>query len=79
MPYIVSQEPIPDIPQKEQFKYMMCNLEQIENMPSPRVIKSHLPLYLLHPNLLDTSKVLSSRYSLGAVLFLKCQTSHLLI
>lgn len=30
---------------------------QIDRMPSPRVIKPHLPFYLLHPNLLDTSKV----------------------
>lgn len=34
------------------------SLQNIEEMPSPRVIKTHLPLYLLHPNLLDTCKVL---------------------
>lgn len=33
------------------------SLEKIENMPSPRIIKTHLPLYLLHPELLDTCKV----------------------
>ncbi|XP_039746649.1 luciferin sulfotransferase-like [Pararge aegeria] len=32
-------------------------LEQIEEMPSPRFIKSHLPLSLLPPSLLDTTKV----------------------
>lgn len=36
---------------------MMIPLEKIETMPSPRVIKSHLPFHLLHPKLLDTSKV----------------------
>lgn len=35
----------------------MISVEMVEKMPSPRVIKTHLPLYLLHPNLLDTSKV----------------------
>lgn len=33
------------------------DLDQLERMKSPRVLKSHLPLYLLHPELLDTSKV----------------------
>ena len=32
-------------------------LNSAEKMPSPRVLKSHLPFYLLHPKLLDTSKV----------------------
>ena len=32
-------------------------LEKINKMPSPRVIKSHMPFYLLHPDLLDTCKV----------------------
>lgn len=26
-------------------------------MPSPRIIQTHLPFYLLHPDLLETSKV----------------------
>jgi len=30
---------------------------QIEKEPSPRVIKPHLPFYLLNPELLDTAKV----------------------
>lgn len=30
----------------------------LEKAPSPRVIKTHLPLNLLHPKLLETSKVL---------------------
>ena len=30
--------------------------EMISAMPSPVVVKSHLPFYLLHPKLLDTSK-----------------------
>jgi hypothetical protein len=32
-------------------------LENIIAMPSPRILKSHSPFYLLHPDLLDTSKV----------------------
>ena len=36
---------------------LIMSLEMIENMLSPRVIKSHLPFHLLHPKLLDTSKV----------------------
>lgn len=35
----------------------MLTVRDLENMPSPRVMKSHLPFYLLHPELLDTSKV----------------------
>lgn len=37
-------------------------LERIEQFPSPRVIKSHLPLYLLPPQLIDNCKVLFSPY-----------------
>lgn len=33
------------------------DLEQIDQMAGPRVIKSHLPLYLLNPSVLNTSKV----------------------
>ncbi|XP_057376595.1 sulfotransferase 1E1-like [Daphnia carinata] len=36
---------------------MMNLLNSIEKMESPRVLKSHLPFYLLHPDLLETSKV----------------------
>ena len=32
--------------------------EQLQALPSPRVIKSHLPFYLLPPRLVDTCKVL---------------------
>lgn len=35
----------------------MRDLNQLERMKSPRVFKTHLPLYLLHPELLNTSKV----------------------
>ena len=38
-------------------------MEKIENLVSPRIIKSHLPLYLLHPQLLNTCKVISSCYT----------------
>nr|CAH0102991.1 unnamed protein product [Daphnia galeata] len=33
-------------------------LNSFDKMPSPRIFKTHLPFYLLHPELLDTSKVL---------------------
>ena len=33
------------------------DLEQIDQMAGPRIIKSHLPLYLLNPEVLSTSKV----------------------
>ena len=35
----------------------LITIEKIEEMTSPRVIKSHLPFYLLPPKLLDTAKV----------------------
>lgn len=35
----------------------MRDLDDLEKMPSPRIMKSHLPFYLLHPELLSTSKV----------------------
>lgn len=38
----------------------LITIEKIEQMPSPRVVKSHLPFHLLPPNLLDTAKVNSS-------------------
>ena len=34
------------------------SVEYAENMASPRVIKSHFPLEMLPPNLLDTCKVI---------------------
>ena len=42
---------IPEIAQ------MLVTMDKIDKMPSPRVIKSHLALHLLNPNLLDTCKV----------------------
>lgn len=33
------------------------DIDELENMPSPRVIKSHMPLYMFNPELLNTSKV----------------------
>ena len=36
---------------------MVPKVHVIERIPSPRVIKSHLPFSLLHSQLLDTSKV----------------------
>ena len=37
---------------------MLESIELAENMPSPRVIKTHLPLEMLPPDLLDTCKVI---------------------
>jgi len=39
------------------FGKMIRDLDELERMTTPRVIKTHLPLYLLNPKLLDTSKV----------------------
>lgn len=36
----------------------MRDLKGIDHMSSPRVIKSHLPFYLLNPDILDKSKVI---------------------
>ncbi|XP_047505139.1 luciferin sulfotransferase-like [Pieris napi] len=38
-------------------KKVISPLKSLPNAPSPRFIKSHLPLSLLPPNLLDTTKV----------------------
>lgn len=35
----------------------VIKLQVREDMPSPRILQTHLPFYLLHPKLLDTSKV----------------------
>ena len=36
---------------------MAITAAQINQMPSPRIIRPHLPFYLLPPKLLDISKV----------------------
>lgn len=41
---------------------LMRDLEAIEKMESPRVIKSHMPFFLLNPTLLDTSKVIQKNF-----------------
>ena len=33
------------------------SLDKYDQVPSPRLIRPHVPLYLLHPELLDTCKV----------------------
>ena len=35
---------------------MMRDLDQLDSMESPRVLKTHLPLFLLNPTILNTSK-----------------------
>ena len=37
---------------------MLKSVDHTENLPSPRVIKSHFPIEMLPPNLLDTCKVI---------------------
>ena len=39
-------------------KAMFHTVYHAENLPSSRVIKSHLPIEMLPPNLLDTCKVI---------------------
>ena len=41
---------------------LMRDLDAIAEMNSPRVIKSHMPFFLLNPTLLDTSKVNKSSF-----------------
>ncbi|KAI9563009.1 hypothetical protein GHT06_010465 [Daphnia sinensis] len=38
-------------------KDMLMTVDKVEQLPSPRVIRPHLPFYLLPPQLLDTAKV----------------------
>ena len=38
-------------------------LEKMSDLPSPRVLKSHLPAYLLPPALLDTCKAIIIDYT----------------
>ena len=47
-----------DITMDSTLEYIMNSFKTAENLPSPRVIKSHFPLELLPPNLLDTCKVI---------------------
>lgn len=49
MPYLSSH--------MQAMKDMFMNVDKVEQLPSPRVIRPHLPFYLLPPQLLDTAKV----------------------
>ncbi|OWR41851.1 Retinol dehydratase, partial [Danaus plexippus plexippus] len=52
------EEPVPEDPRYAISKEIKPpTVDQIKNMPSPKFIKSHLPLSLLPPNLLEKSKV----------------------
>lgn len=56
----------------------VLKLQVREKMPSPRIIQTHLPFYLLHPDLLETSKVngeniLSKRRKSTQIIFLLIQ------
>ena len=42
---------------KEHLKSMLNSIEITENMKSPRIIKTHLPIDMLPPNLLGVNQV----------------------
>lgn len=42
------------------FSSTVPTLEKLSELSSPRVLKSHLPIYLLPPGILDTCKVLQN-------------------
>jgi hypothetical protein len=44
--------------ERNKFETMAQSIKWADNLPSPRVIKSHLPLEFLPPNLVDTCKVI---------------------
>jgi hypothetical protein len=46
---------------------MMMTVDKVDQLPSPRVIRPHLPLYLLPPQLLDTAKVLPNLTELAVL------------
>ena len=57
----------------------MPSVEVIDKMHSPRVIKSHLPFFLLPSNLLDTCKV-NNKYAVylnNHLLDFDCLIKHL--
>ena len=56
---IVNLPPLPpDVVLDEKAKFFQDSVAFTDNMKSPRIIKSHLPLAMLPPNLLDTTKVI---------------------
>ena len=42
---------------------MFMNVDKVEQLPSPRVLRPHLPFNLLPPQLLDTTKVIAYNLS----------------
>ncbi len=38
-------------------KNFLMTVDKVEKLPSPRVIRPHLPFYLLPSELLDTAKI----------------------
>ena len=47
-----------DVRDDDKSKMLQDSVTWIENLKSPRIIKSHLPMSMLPPNLLDVAKVL---------------------
>ena len=48
----------------QKWRLAMSTTQKIEAQPNPRLIRPHLPFYVLNPKLLDTSKVIYHRLSL---------------
>jgi hypothetical protein len=40
---------------------MLMNVDKVEQLPSPRVVRPHTPIHLLPPTLFDIAKVLHHR------------------
>ena len=56
--FIEFQALAPDLdPTPPNMDHIFKTLDYARNLPSPRIIKSHLPLEMLPPKLLDTCKV----------------------
>ncbi len=43
---------------KKIFGAVIKDVDELDRLPSPRIIKSHLPFYLLPPDVLEKSKVI---------------------
>ena len=51
-----TNHPRSDLPNSES-EFRINSVKFVENMPSPRIIKTHLPIEMLPPNILDVCKV----------------------
>ncbi len=51
----------------DELKDALPTLDKMDFLTSPRVLKSHLPAYLLPPNLMDTCKVITANRRCGEI------------